>query len=104
MRLDNADNSASIDVAAVYTVAARIDDAAELIHGAVSKHLAGLGFGAAHAGRAHAARGDALRMALDRLGAELSQWARAATEIAVALRSAADRYVAADRYAAARIA
>ena len=56
------------------------------------------------AGRAHTARGDALRAALDRLTAELSQWSRAAVEIAVALRASANRYADADVYAAARIA
>lgn len=41
---------------------------------------------------------------MDRLGAELSQWSRAAAEIAVALRAGAVRYADADVSAAARIA
>ena len=61
-------------------------------------------FGGFSAGRAHTARGDALRGALDRLTAELSQWSRAAVEIAVALRASANRYADADVYATARIA
>ena len=67
-------------------------------------HLARLEFSGASAGRAHTARGDALRAALERLTAELSQWSRAAAEIAVALRAGADRYADAELYAAARIA
>ena len=38
------------------------------------------------------------------LVAQLSQWSRASVEIAVALRSGADRYADAELYAAARIA
>jgi hypothetical protein len=97
-------NRARIDVAAVRAVADRIDAATELIDDAVANHLARLTFGGALAGRAHTARGDALRGGLDRLAAELSQWSRAAVEIAVALRAGADRYAEADLYAAARIA
>jgi hypothetical protein len=97
-------NRARIDVAAVRAVADRIDVATELIDDAVANHLARLTFGGALAGRAHTARGDALRGGLDRLAAELSQWSRAAVEIAVALRAGADRYAEADVYAAARIA
>ncbi len=100
MRADRA----RIDVAAVHAVANRIDAATELIDDAVANHLARLAFGGALAGRAHTARGDALRGGLDRLAAELSQWSRAAVEIAVALRAGADRYAEADLYAAARIA
>lgn len=93
-----------IDVAVVHEVADRISAAAELIDDAVSNHLAKLVFGGASAGRAHAARGDALRSGLDRLAAELAQWARSTVEIAVVLRVAADRYVAAELAAASRIA
>jgi hypothetical protein len=95
---------ARIDVAAIHAVADRIDAAAELIDDAVANHLARLAFGGALAGRAHTARGEALRGGLDRLGVELSQWSRAAAEIAVALRAGAERYAEADVYAAARIA
>jgi len=78
--------------------------AAEIIDGAVGDHLVRLAFCGASAGRAHTARGDALRAGLDRLAAELSQWSRAAVEIAVALRTGADRYTETELYAAARIA
>ena len=93
-----------IDVAAAHRVADQLCAAAELIDSAFSDHLARLTFSGASAGRAHTARGDALRGALDRLTAELSQWSRAAVEIAVALRASANRYADADVYAAARIA
>ena len=93
-----------VDVAAVYRIADQLDAAAEIIDGAVSEHLARLAFNGASAGRAHTARGDALRVELERLAAEVSQWSRAAVEIAVALRAGADRYADAELYAAARIA
>jgi hypothetical protein len=97
-------DSSQIDLAAVNAVADRITDVADLIDGAVAKHLAQLAFNGARAGREHAARGDALRAGLDRLAAEVSQYSRAAVEIAVTLRAGVDRYAAAEAYAAARIA
>lgn len=96
--------SAGIDVAAVHVVADRMSAAAELIDDAVANHLATLAFAGAGAGRDHIARGDAVRRGLDRLVAELSQWSRAAAEIAVALRAGANRYADADVDVAARIA
>lgn len=93
-----------IDVAATHRVADQFGAAADLIDGAVSGHVSGLAFGGACAGRDHAARGDALRVQLERLAAELSQWSRASVEIAVALRAGADRYADAELSAAARIA
>ena len=102
MRFDS--RATGIDTAAVHAVADRFAATAELIDGAMCDHMARLAFGGFSAGRAHTARGDALRGALDRLTAELSQWSRAAVEIAVALRASANRYADADVYAAARIA
>ncbi len=93
-----------VDVAAVHNVADQLRAAAALIDGAVGNHLAELCFGGASAGRAHAARGDALRVELERLTAEVSQWSRAAIEIAFGLRAGAERYAEAETYAAARIA
>jgi hypothetical protein len=95
---------AGVDTAAMYAVAGRFAAAAELVDGAVGDHLARLMFGGAVAGRAHTGRGDALRAGLERLAAELSQWSRAAAEIAVVLRACADRYGESEQYAAARIA
>ena len=93
-----------VDVAAVYAVADQLNATAEMIDDAVATHLTWLVFNGARAGRAHAARGDALRTALERVAAELSQWSRATAEIGAALRAGADRYADADQYAAARIA
>ena len=78
--------------------------AADLIDGAVSDHLARLAFGGANAGRAHTARGDALRGELERLAASCRNGRGHLLEIAAALRAGADRYADAELYAAARIA
>ncbi|WP_156687315.1 type VII secretion target [Mycobacterium sp. Marseille-P9652] len=93
-----------VDPSATRAVADQFTTAAELIDGAVDEHLARLTFGGAVAGRAHTARGDALRAELGRLTTALSEWARACSDIAAALRASADRYVDAELYAAARIA
>jgi excreted virulence factor EspC (type VII ESX diderm) len=100
----NAFARTGVDVAAVHRVADQLRGAAELVDAAVSDHLAALAFSGATAGRAHTARGDALRGQLEQLVAQLSQWSRASVAIAVALRSGAERYADAELYAAARIA
>jgi hypothetical protein len=92
------------DSSGVYRVADQLGAAAELLDRAVGDHLARLAFGGASAGRAHSARGDALRAQLERLTVEVTQWSRAATDTAAALRTGADRYADAELYAAARIA
>ena len=92
------------DSSGVHKVADQLNAAAEMIDGAVRNHLAALTFGGASAGREHTARGDALRVELERLAAEVSRWSRAAVEIAAALRAGADRYAEAELHAAARIA
>ena len=105
MRFDNrVSASTGVDFVAVYRVADQMGAAAGLIDGAVGDHVARLAFGGASAGRAYTARGDALRVELQRLTAQLSQWSRASAEIGVALRTAANRYADAESYAAARIA
>ncbi|KZS84212.1 hypothetical protein [Mycobacterium persicum] len=112
MRLDHGKNCAgsaseagtAIDVTAVLAVADKIDAAAELVDDAAVNLLSRLAFGGSSAGRAHTQRGEALRTVLDRLAAELSLWSRAAAEIAVALRTGAQRYADADLFAAGRIA
>lgn len=93
-----------IDAPATQRVANQFAMAADFIDRAVSDHLARLAFGGATAGRAHTARGDALRVEAERLVAQVSQWGRASAEIAVALRYSAERYADAELYAAARIA
>ena len=78
-----------VDTAAVRAAARRFDAAADLLDGA---SLSRLRFDGSVAGRVHAAHGDGLRSALHRLAAEVSQWSRAAEEVAAALRVTADRY------------
>jgi hypothetical protein len=94
---------ARVDVAALHAVAREYDTVADIVDAAVRRHLTGLAFDGAVAGRAHAARGDALRVAVDHVAQQLQQWSRAAAEIAVALRASADRYVEADAGAAGRL-
>lgn len=96
--------STRVDTAALYAIAYRFGAAADMIDGAVGDHLAWLTFDGATAGRAHTARGDALRNGLDRLVAEMTQWSRASAEIAATLRGSAERYGESELYAAARIA
>src|ERR1700743_767706 len=81
-----------VDGAAVYAVADQMGAAAALIDDAVGQHLGRIAFSGAGAGRAHTARGDALRARLDRLAAELAQWSRSTVEITVVLRAGADPY------------
>ena len=94
--------SARIDLAAVRGVAAEFDASAAILDAAIRTHMSGLGFGGATAGRAYAARGDALRAALERMADGLAAWARASAEIAAALRASADRYERSDERTAAR--
>jgi hypothetical protein len=92
------------DSAAGLRIADQTGAAAELLDRAVADHLARLTFGGAVAGRDHTARGDALRMQLERLTAEVTQWSRTASATAAALRAGAESYADAETYAAARIA
>jgi ABC-type transporter Mla subunit MlaD len=94
---------ARVDVAALHAVARQYDAAADIVEGAVRTHLSGLVFDGAAAGRAHAARGDAVRAAIDHVVDQLRQWSRAAAEIAATLRASADRYAEADAGAARRL-
>lgn len=94
---------ASVDVAALRAIANRFDASAEVIDGAVQTHLARLAFDGSTAGRAHIARGDALRTALDRLGGGLTQWSRTSVEVAGALRAAAQHYGDAELSSVARL-
>jgi hypothetical protein len=95
--------NASVDAAAVRLVANRFDDTAQLVDDGVRTHFARLAFDGATAGRAYVGHGDALRVALNRLAGELSQWSRATAEIATVLRASADRYAEADLSAAGRV-
>jgi hypothetical protein len=94
---------ARVDVAALHAVASQYETVADMVDGAVRRHLTGLVFDGAVAGRVHAARGDALRAAVDHVADQLRQWSRAAAEIGAALRASADRYADADVSAARRL-
>ncbi len=96
-------DAAYVDVGAVRAIAREYESAALIVDGAVQTHLSDLAFGGACAGRAYVAHGVTLRAALDDVVASLRQWSRAASEVAVALRSSADRYQDADARAAGRV-
>jgi uncharacterized protein YukE len=87
-----------VDTAAVRAAAQRFDTAVDALGGSLSRFQ----FDGSVAGRAHAAHGDALRSALDRLAAAVAQWSRAAEEVAAGLRVTADRYGDAELRAAVR--
>jgi hypothetical protein len=88
--------SAHLDVGALLDVAGRYDAVAETVDGLARTHLAGLRFDGAVAGRDYTTEGDVLRRAMDDLTDGMQAWARAAREIASALRSSANLYVDAD--------
>jgi uncharacterized protein YukE len=75
-----------VDLFALRAAADAFEASAESLGGAR------LTFDGATAGRAHVARGDALRNAVERLTAHLAAWSRASAEIAATLRAGADRY------------
>lgn len=93
-------HTAHVDTVAVHTIANHFEHAADLISRAGRSRLQ---FDGASAGRAYTAHGDELRRALEELLADVDLWARAAAEVAVALRTGADRYRDADVTAAAGI-
>ncbi|HEY7051957.1 MAG TPA: type VII secretion target [Mycobacterium sp.] len=92
-----------MDVAAVRAVAEQFDASAGAIEAGPRTQLSTLGFNGASAGRAYAARGDAVRAAMERIADALTQWSRASAEISASLRTSADRYAAGDERAAARL-
>jgi hypothetical protein len=94
---------AFVDVAAVQAIADQFAATAEFIDVAARINRWQLAFGGVTAGRAHIAHGDALRLSLNRLTDELSQWSRATLEIAVALRATADSYAEAELRSTERI-
>lgn len=87
-----------VDCVGVRAAAQRFDASAEVLGGIPLNRLR---FDAHAAGRAHTAHGDAVRAALGRLTGEVTQWTRAAQEVAAALRVTADRYGDAELRAAA---
>ncbi|MCV7178290.1 type VII secretion target [Mycolicibacterium sphagni] len=88
-----------VDTSAVRAAAQRFEAAAGVLERA---SLSRLHFDGSVAGRMHTGHGDAVRAALERLAGSVAQWARAADEVAVALRVTADRYGDAELRAAVR--
>ncbi|MCW2520729.1 MAG: hypothetical protein JWR46_3348 [Mycobacterium sp.] len=95
--------SAHVDVGVLLDVAGRYDAVADVVDGLARTHLNRLTFDGAVAGREHAARGDALRRAVDDVVDQMYMWARAMREIASALRVSAARYVDVDARGAVRL-
>lgn len=91
---------AQIDVAVLADAASRFDAIAASLDRIAASRVT---FGAARAGRAHAASGEAVRGALELLGDDVRSWSRAVAEIASQVRISADRYVGAEARAAARL-
>jgi excreted virulence factor EspC (type VII ESX diderm) len=96
-------DAARVDVPAVLDIARGYDAIADRIDAAVAAHLADPSFDGAVAGRAHAARGDALHTAIGQLADQLRTWSRASSEIASALRVSVDAYVGVEALAARRL-
>lgn len=95
--------AARVDATAVRAIAREYDAVSSIVDDAVRQHFGDMDFGGAAAGRAYAERGETLRATVADLAVGLREWARAATEIAVALRASADRYRDADERSAGRV-
>ena len=80
-----------------------MDTAADIVLAALRTRLGGLQFDGAVAGRAHAVAGGSVRTGVDRLVADMAQWATVAREIAVALRAGAERYAESESQAVAAL-
>lgn len=96
-------DTASVDVAALRSVADEYQTVAELLDGTLRTHLSGLTFDGASAGRAYVARGDAVRDGVEHVVHQVRQWSRACREIAAVLRVSANQYAAADARAGERV-
>lgn len=94
---------ARVDGAALVSIAAKYDVAADIVESAVRRHLSVLSFDGSAAGRDYAAHGEALRAAVDDVVVELRGWALTAGAVARELRASAARYAQADADAAARV-
>ena len=81
---------------ALRAAAQRMDIAADIVLDTVRTHLSALQFDRAVAGRAHTAAGGAVRTSVDRVVADMVQWATAARETGDALRAGADCYADAE--------
>lgn len=89
-------DAARVDVAAISGIAGEYQAVADAVDAILRTRLAVLQFGGAAAGRAHVARGEAVRVAVDRVADQLGKWSRASAEIAATLRTTAHRYDEAD--------
>jgi Excreted virulence factor EspC, type VII ESX diderm len=92
-----------VDIAALSGIARQFEIIADIIDAAARRHLSGVAFNGATAGRMHVERGDALRTAVDLIGDQLHQWSRASAEVGAVLRTSAQRYSDADAHAADRV-
>jgi len=93
----------SVDPPALRAAAQRLDAAADIVVAALRTRLDGLQFDASVAGRAHAVAGGSVRTAVDRLVADMAQWASVARETAAALNAGADLYADAESHAVAAL-
>ena len=82
-----------MDTDGVRAVAAEFDATASRLEG-VLRSLGGLSFSGVSAGQAHADKGNAIHAGLHEFAAGIAEWSRAHTEIAHALRTAADNFTA----------
>lgn len=96
-------NTVRVDAATLQGAAHGYRAAAEIVNTAIRTHLSTLTFDSSTAGRAHAARGGALRAAVEEAVDHLRRWSAASTEIAAALQTTADRYSQADIRAGRRL-
>ncbi|MEU0495403.1 type VII secretion target [Mycobacterium sp. NPDC006124] len=92
-----------VDAGALLAAAGRCDGIADVVDGLARGGLSRLVFDGAVAGRDHAARGDAVRRAVDDVVDQTAAWVRALREVAAALRVAGDRYADADARGAVRL-
>jgi hypothetical protein len=96
-------DTARVDVPALHAAAWHYQAIADMLDDTVRRHLSGLVFDGAVAGRAYVDRGDALRTRVDHLTDQLSSWSRMCVEISSALRRSADRYAEADDRASDKV-
>ena len=86
----------SVDPAALQAAAQRLDTTADIVLGTLRTRLVGLQFDGAVAGRAHGRAGNAVRLGVDSVVADLARWAAAVRETSAALRAGAQGYSAAE--------
>lgn len=90
----------AVDPQALKTAAERLDNAADLLQGALSGPLFGLQFGPECAGQRHGAAGAVVRAAVDRLTTDARQWQWSARQFAITLRACADEYLQSEAHSA----